>query len=286
MHFKEWMFSEGFRLEYGPNATPYPLKVDQSKRPLEQPDPAKFEQFCRQAFMQYFGPDFQNAVARYDFVYTGVRDGYGEVILNFNLVPKGKSTPELATPDNDLYDFYQQHNQGRTGYNLFKTAQDAIEAIPDDPQSVYRGMAWEEWQYINRTGHVLSKGAYNIGQEGLTFYGDAGTALSYGSGFAPLAFKTSVKRPSVVIAIPRSLVMGHEDMPDKIPQDEFAHKDQLDSSHITAAYMLSPTKSKAGQIEFVFHWMRSPNGNEFIPSEVREGSRSNPTISYVLRKLK
>jgi hypothetical protein len=262
--FSEWLLGES--LEYGPEAEPISLRRDHTAEPIEPPDHYKFKEFCRQILIGYFGADYKNAMARYDFVIEGVRETWGEVIISFQIVPKGK---------HELKDRWME----------FKTAKDAIDAIPDNPQWVYRGMSWEEWQYIRKKGHVQSKGAYNIGQEGLTFYGNAKTGLYYGSSLAPIPFKTSMKRPSVVIAIPRKFVMDHEDLPNKIPGGEFAHRGPINASEIVGAWMLSPTRAKAGSIDFYFEFRRKEGEEGFVPGKIREGSRSNPTVSYVLRTL-
>jgi hypothetical protein len=184
-----------------------------------------------------------------------------------------------------MYDFYQNNTDGKTGWMKFKTAKDAIDSIPNNPQWVYRGMSWEEWNYIRKKGQILSKGSYNIGQEGLTFYGNAETGLYYGSSFAPIAFKTSIKKPSVVIAIPKKFVMSHEDLPDKIPAGEYAHQGPLNASEIVGAWMLSPTKAKTGSIDFYFEFTRKEGEKDFSPGKIKEGSRSNPIIAYVVRHL-
>lgn len=284
--FSDWLLNETFSFEYGPGAGPYHLRVDHSGRATEQPDHEKFKEFCRKAFIQYFGEQYKQATARYRFILKNVREGYSEVVLQFDLVPKGKSEDELAAPDHPMYQYYQQHTAGRTGALVFKTAKDAIESIPDDPGLVYRGMSWEEWQYIRRKGQIQSKGGYNIGQEGLTFYGNAATALYYASGFAPTPFITSIRRPSVVIAIPRKLVMDHGDLPDEIPGGDFAHRGPVDASNIAAAWMLSPTRAKIGSVELRFEWRRKEGERDFVPGPIKEGSRSSPSVSYVLRKLK
>lgn len=262
--FSEWLLGES--LEYGPGAEPISLRRDHAARPIEPPDHYKFKEFCRQILINYFGADYKNAMARYDFIIEGTRDTWGEVIISFRIVPKGK---------NNIKDRWME----------FKTAKDAIEAIPENPQWVYRGMSWEEWQYIRKQGHIQSKGLHNIGQEGLTFYGNAKLGLYYGSGFAPIAFKTSIKRPSVVIAVPRKFVMDHKDLPDKIPGGEFAHRGTLDASEIVGAWMLSPTKAKEGSIDFIFEFRRKEGEDGFVPANIKEGSRFSPTVSYVLRNL-
>jgi hypothetical protein len=69
---------------------------------------------------------------------------------------------------------------------------------------IYRGMAAAEFEAIQATGEVRSKGEYNIGeaQKGLTYYAtDPSVAASYASSFAPQQQKADWDRPAYVIAI-------------------------------------------------------------------------------------
>lgn len=107
-----------------------------------------------------------------------------------------------------------------------------VESLPDegDPDLMYRGMSWEEWQEAQRTGILKSLGEYNIGEEqqGLTYYTtEPRSAQQYASSFAPVQFEAAPDRPAVVIAVPRRQgrhVEGtgeHEiGIPDEVPLAE------------------------------------------------------------------
>ena len=78
--------------------------------------------------------------------------------------------------------------------------------IDTNPELMYRGMSWEEWQAIQETGRIQSRGDYNLGpeQKGLTYFtSDAGQAVSYAHGFAPVQHKATPSKPAVVIAVRR-----------------------------------------------------------------------------------
>lgn len=80
------------------------------------------------------------------------------------------------------------------------------EDAPADAQPglVYRGMSFEEFVSVLRTGEVRSNGCRNLSsQEGMTVWGtDARTAASYANGFAPMAFKPTFRRPAFIVAAP------------------------------------------------------------------------------------
>lgn len=123
--------------------------------------------------------------------------------------------------------------------NVSPVTDDLMPSVPAREGFVYRGMAREEWEAIKRQGYVQSLGNFNIGetQDGLTFYGEAGSAQNYADGFSPWAFSPAPGVNNVVIEVPRSKVKGAGDRPG-IPESEFAHEGRLDVSEITGAYEL------------------------------------------------
>lgn len=198
--------------------------------------------------------------ARYEFVLRRVRPSWGETIYEWQIVPLGgeiEVDPYDGTPKAKRYPTPRKR---------------MLDAVPDDPRLAYRGMSWEEWQFIRRHGYVESTGSHNLDQPGLTFCGDAATAESYASSFAPLAYKPAWRRPGVVIAFPRALALHHEDLPDKIPPSECAFRGRLPADEIVAVWYLIPTRIRFGSLEVI-----DTHGRE-----VREGSRSNPSVSYVV----
>jgi len=292
MEFKQWLINEvssKFNLNIDPSITSFALKMKNGELE-EETDFSKLKAFLKGVLNDYFIGDLSNAAARYDFNLKEIREDYTGLRFEFKLVPKG-GIPELSTPDNPMHDIYVKHKGGMTGYKTYKTPKEATKEIPNNPNYGYRGMSWEEWQYIRKTGHIMSKGGYNFeSQKNLTFYGDASTALAYGSGFAPMAYQTSLKRPSIVIAIPRGNLKDHTENPN-IPQGELAHEGPLDSKEIVGAWMLVPSNSKSGILEIVFTWI--PEKNEYGEytgayslGKPKEGTRSSPYVGYVIKKIK
>jgi hypothetical protein len=131
--------------------------------------------------------------------------------------------PEIATPRDTS-------NPWRVQYDL---APGWSETIPSDPDLIYRGMSWEEWEAISRRGYIESLGDYNIGesQRGLTFFSDRpDTAQAYSSGFAPTPYRATPERPGVVVAIRArpgavdpTIGKGEIGVPGRIDADEIVH---------------------------------------------------------------
>ena len=292
MNFKNWLILESIDIELAPDIKSFPMIVGQGIETVEEGGPEEIREMMKKSLKYYFGDSFNQASARYKFYLKELRQSFSEITAEFHVVPKGDGTPEMSSEDDPMYDYYKDHQGGKTGYNLHKTPQDALKEIPKDPQLGYRGMSWEEWQYIQKTGHIMSNAGYNIGdaQKNLTFYGDAETAEYYANGFAPIQFMTSKKRPSVVIAVSKNNLMTAEDRPNAIPGGEMAHEGPLNSNEIVGAWMLVPVKSRRGRLDLYFRWapIKDEEGNytgQFTFSEPREGSRSSPSISYAIRQL-
>lgn len=124
--------------------------------------------------------------------------------------------------------------------------------VAPDPSLAYRGMAWEEWQSIRRTGFIRSRGGYNIGtaQEGLTlFTADPGQAFNYAAGFSVWAFAPSFRRPGVVVSISKSLTFGAKDDPAALLSDERAVRGAVPASRIQNIWFVVPTEMVPGEVD-------------------------------------
>lgn len=290
MDFKNWLLNEvssGFELKINPEIKSFAYEM-KNGQPIHDNDPKKLYKFAKQALDHYFQGDLSNAAARYTFYLSNIRDAY-ETIFEFDLTPKG-GKPEFSSPDHPMHDIYMQHSGGMTGYKIHNTPKEALDEIPDDPTMGYRGMSWEEWQYIRKHGHIQSKGDWNFAsQEKLTFYGRADTAAHYSSGFAPMAFQSSQKRPSVVIAVSMGNLKDHNDHPG-IPAGELAHIGPLSSKEIMGVWFIVPTKSRRGKLELIFQYaaVKDEHGDytgNFVLGKPREGSRSSPSVGIAIKKV-
>ena len=147
------------------------------------------------------------------------------------------------------------------------------EILPEVPARegyVYRGMSQEEWELIKKRGYVESLGLLNLGQEGLTFYGEADTASYYAGGFAPFSYAPTTGIRNVVIEIPKHLVMDSSDRSD-IPASEFAHLGKVSIGEISTAYELIPEFNKRGIVEIIV--------DGYEGRVIREGSRFSPAVT-------
>lgn len=228
--------------------------------------------------LRRYGNDIElnSSSARYIYTLTRFNAGYHAYdTLTFEYTPISKrSSEEIATKDNPMYDLY---DNGKTGRTIYRSPKDAIEEIPTDNALAYRGMSWEEWKLIEKTGSIQSAGSHNFNnQKGLTFYGPRpDTGEYYASGFAPVAFKPTPTRPGVVIAVPKNLLKNHKENPE-IPAGELAHEGPLPSSKIVNAWMIVATKSKPGRFDLLL----------YKDGKVREGGASGISVGYAIRKMK
>lgn len=181
------------------------------------------------------------AEARYTFVLVKVRvdERYSNTVdIRIEIVPKGRGT----APEEGTYKYLTKTPPADALPGFY------LDAVPTDTSLIYRGMAWEEWAFIRRTGVVQTIGDYNIGQKGLTLWGDAyNTAAYYANGFAPWPFKPGFETPGVVIAAPKQLSVGHRDHPE-VPEGERATIGPLAAQHIVQAWALIPTRISIGEI--------------------------------------
>lgn len=212
---------------------------------------------------------------RYRYELTGIREYGGTKTFEFNVYPLGGKTvqgPGLI---------------GSRQTSLFKTPKNAIKEIPKNAKWAYRGMSWAEWQYIRKNKAIKSRGGYNLGQKGLTFFApDPGSGKSYAGGWAPVQHQASKKRPGVIIAVDKKHMLTPKDRED-IPEGELAIEGSLPMSEIKGVWFLVPTESRGGTMELVRTEKVKRSGSEYTRSySWSEGSRSSPVIYTALIKYK
>ncbi|NLH78697.1 MAG: hypothetical protein GX465_16845, partial [Acidobacteria bacterium] len=78
-------------------------------------------------------------------------------------------------------------------------------SLPSGKESGYlfRGMSYEEFENINKSGFIKTLAEYNFDFQGdMTFFADdKGTASNYASGFAPWQYGPTIDKPAVMIKI-------------------------------------------------------------------------------------
>lgn len=155
-------------------------------------------------FMRNQWPYIENTIgkmsSRFEFKLTRIRDAWSKIIFTFDYGEiGGKSVMMKPYPDAHRIKKHKYH----------KDIKSAIADIPDNPNSVYRGMSFEEALTIKKRGYILSNSSMTIGdsQEGYTFFGDdPKTGHFYASGFQPLPLTGTRNKPPVIIEIPKDYV--------------------------------------------------------------------------------
>lgn len=194
----------------------------------------------------------RNAISnRFEYFLNGIntKNYYGEEVFEFLIMPKAreKGTDQATGIFGDRTE------------TVYKTPQNAIDAIPKKPGYAYRGMSFEEYQNTLRTGYIGSAGTYNIGsgQKGLTFFApDPDGAAYYASGFSPWKFKPTHNKPGVVIAIDEDYTVGPDEHPGTpehpgVPEGELATVDLIPARAIDYVYLIIPESIDWGYINLV-----------------------------------
>lgn len=183
----------------------------------------------------------QFAARRYKFVVSRFSPEGSTVDLTVEIVPRGRG--QVVTSE------YGRKSLVRSPPADAIPVSHYLDAVTTDRNLVYRGIAWEEWAAIKKTGFVQSFGNYNIGQDNLTLWGDDfSTAAYYANGFAPWPYKPGFETPAVVIAAPKTFTIGHRDHKE-VPEGERATVGALPASALIDAWALLPIEIEFGSIK-------------------------------------
>ena len=298
------VFAESLVVTVDPSITQIPLQTHGDKTVYG--DQEQIIQIARQVIRRYYsnidphGDKFMSG--RYIFHVAKISNYYDGLTLTVRFLPKNRTTGQEKplNPEDPMYDHYMSYRGGKSGKTVYKTPKDAVKEIPSDPNSAYRGMAWEEWQSIRKSGFIASRGVYNLGEDqvNLTLFApDPATALHYANGFAPIQYQISQKRPGVVISVPREGLLTHKEYPQGVPAGELGLKGKMSSSKIQSVWMMTVTESDdKGFMEFIIPWVPAWNkSNDRDPlmgvfkldsSHVRGGSgRTQVVTGYAIRRL-
>ena len=137
-----------------------------------------------------------------------------------------------------------------------------LKSLPQDDSLMYRGMSWEEWQDIQKTGKIQSKGEYNLGPEqvGLTYFSsDVDNARHYADGFTPVQFKATPDKPAVVVAVKKRPGVKVEGT----GEHEIGITDDISSDEIVSVWEGHVGETSAGMTDVVadFHGIRDGSGS-------------------------
>ncbi|MHA1948334.1 MAG: hypothetical protein ACW987_00585 [Candidatus Thorarchaeota archaeon] len=299
MNFTEWLLlNEADKITVEPNLeVPVEYSGGDVSKIADEKEIKKIARDGLTAYYQRTDPKgWKFLKSRYNFHVADVKThSFDGLTLDIKIAPIAPKGGKEETSDDE---YYKKYYGGKTGVVSYKTPKDAIEEIPNDPALGYRGMAWEEWQSIRKTGKIQSRGMYNIGQEGFTLFGmKPETALSYAHGFAPLQYQVGHRKPGVVIAVPRKFLLTHKEDPENVPEGELGLKGPLGKEHIVNAWMLNMTKSKnQGYMDLIFKWIpgwdqnnyKDPRTGVFVPDfkNPRIGSANlSGGVQYSIRQM-
>ena len=154
------------------------------------------------------------------------------------------------------------------------------EEIPAESDGdLYRGMSWEEFQFILRNGFIKSDGDYNLGDEevGCTFFTEyPDTAAIYAGGFQPYYLVPTFKRPGYIVKVGRSNV---DVKPMARGGDDVAVLGEIDIDDIIEVYEARPYAIHPGYVELYQQY------SQRYGTIYSEGSRFGPRVSVGHRRM-
>jgi hypothetical protein len=233
---------------------------------------------------QYYSDNFGKLmINRYDFILKDIRDNWRETIYRFDYVGKGgRESSELRYPNTDV----EGLKNWRRDVRKYRDIKDVIEGIPENPNSAYRGMSFEELVDAKRKGYFQSSGMMNIGdsQVGYTFFGDTpSTARYYSGGFQPIPSSVTRNKPGVIIEVPKSILQKASTVKSSKTnkpvgsENEYVTDKRIEFSDILNLWLLVPERSGHGTIEVIY---------DKHNKKYSEGSRYSAGVDYKLMHKK
>jgi hypothetical protein len=215
----------------------------------------------------------ESMFSRYNFILTSIFSRWTEEKYNFQYISKGGRDAFVKPYEDAPY---------LRKAKKFKTVVDAIKDIPTDDNYVYRGMSFEEYVNIKKTGFVKSRGEYNLGdaQKNYTFFGDSfKTARFYAGSFQPMERDVTRNKPGVVIEVPKKLTQPADTIKsgnDPVGQpNEYITDEPISANNIRNVWFLVPTLSYYGDMDINYNTHTK---------ECSQGSRSSPSVQYAVIK--
>jgi len=210
------------------------------------------------------GRDFdvlKSAAARNEFnLKTTKKDGMYETTYRVMISPKKvpqnwKSKTNSIDDTTTWYDpkYMKEVPFGNGKSTIIKPIDSEIEkkiSLPAGKESGYlfRGMSYEEFENINKSGFIKTSAEYNFDFQGdMTFFTDSKeTASNYASGFAPWQYGPTPDKPAVMIKIrdPGNHEPG-------TTEGEIGIKGKIPSDLIEEVYFGRPVSMTQGYTEIV-----------------------------------
>ena len=200
---------------------------------------------------QYYSDNFGKLmINRYDFILKDIRDHWRETIYRFDYVGKGgRESSELRYPDTDV----EGLKNWRRNVRKYRDIKDVIEGIPENPNSAYRGMSFEELVDAKRKGYFQSSGIMNIGDS------------------------------QVIIEVPKSILQNASTVKSSKTnkpvgsENEYVTDKRIEFSDVLNLWLLVPERSGHGTIEVIY---------DKHNKKYSEGSRYSAGVDYKLMHKK
>jgi len=244
MNYKDFykdLLNEALSLSFNKDKNFTDEQKKQAKEALKQHLKSNYN-FYREKFGEL-------AIPRYDFILTNIRDDWRDTKYSFKYIDKGgRETSKLAFPGTDV----ESLKTLRRPYKQFRDVKDTVEEIPENPDSAYRGMSFEELIDAKKKGYFKSSGIMNIGssQENYTFFGDSPkSAMHYVLGFQPPPSSTTRNKPAVVIEVPKSVLRPArltiaKNTGEPVGKDhEFVTDQRINFSDVNNLWLIVPVES-------------------------------------------
>ena len=215
--------------------------------------------------------------SRFEFELTKIRDAWSEIIFTFKYGEAGgKSVMRPPYPESPRIVKHKYH----------KDIKSAIADIPQNENSVYRGMSFEEALAIKAKGFILSNSSLTLGdsQEGYTFFGeDPKTAHFYAAGFQPLPLTGTRNKPPVIIEVPKDYVEPAEITINKKTKHpvgssgEWVTNQPISADKITNVWFIISQYSSFGEFDVIYDKHREKfHGGSRFPISIKSVAISKP----------
>ncbi len=151
-----------------------------------------------------------------------------------------------------------------------------VEKVGSNPDYAYRGMSYDEWVNAKKNGYIESEGKYNFAiEKGHTlFANNIESASSYAGGFAPPQVAGTFDRPSVIVAVPKSLTSQAPGAPGS-QTGYLAVRGRIPIDQVRDIFYLSPKSTNIGEIEIV---------KDINTGRLRQGNAAHSTSNYDIIK--
>lgn len=206
---------------------------------------------------------YHEAVGRDAFLFSAQPSKYTPDQFDVSVTPK--HIPEGWQQDNKGT-WYDPQYATLNEYGVAGAKARSIYDSPDGTESgyIFRGMSFDEYQSVLKSGYIKSRGDYNLGpeQQGLTYFSnDKGQASYYASGFAPWQWQPTPDKPAVMVKVKDP--GNHQDVAGADNTREVGIRGSVPADQIEEVYFGIPFIVPKGEFEVrVDRWAGRVNTRE------------------------